>query len=31
LSGESLELLPHRNEFWFAWQAFFPDAQVWTG
>ena len=31
LAGESLELLPHRNEFWFAWQAFFPDAQVWTG
>ncbi len=30
-AGEELELLPHRNEFWFAWQAFFPDAQVWTG
>jgi hypothetical protein len=31
LAGEELELLPHRNEFWFAWQAFFPDAGVWTG
>ncbi len=31
LTGEELELLPHRNEFWFAWQAFFPDAEVWTG
>ncbi len=31
LAGEELELLPHRNEFWFAWQAFFPDAEVWTG
>ncbi len=31
LAGESLELLPHSNEFWFAWQAFFPDADVWTG
>lgn len=31
LAGEELELLPHRNEFWFAWQAFFPDADVWTG
>ena len=30
LAGEELELLPHRNEFWFAWQAFFPDAEVWT-
>jgi len=31
LQGQSLELLPHRNEFWFAWQAFFPDAEVWVG
>lgn len=31
LAGEELELLPHRNEFWFAWQAFFPDAGVWSG
>ena len=31
LAGEALELLAHRNEFWFAWQAFFPKAQVWTG
>lgn len=31
LEGEQLELLAHRNEFWFAWQAFFPDADVWTG
>ncbi len=31
LAGEELELLPHRNEFWFAWQAFFPDAEVWAG
>ena len=30
LTGESMELLDHRNEFWFAWQAFFPDAEVWT-
>lgn len=31
LEGAELELIPHRNEFWFAWQAFFPDALVWTG
>jgi hypothetical protein len=31
LAGEALELLPHRNEFWFAWHAFFPDADVWQG
>jgi len=30
LEGQTLELVPHRNEFWFAWQAFFPDAEVWT-
>ncbi len=31
LEGEELELVSHKNEFWFAWQAFFPDAEVWTG
>lgn len=31
LAGEELELLTHRNEFWFAWQAFSPDADVWEG
>lgn len=31
LAGASLELLPHSNEFWFAWQAFFPDGEVWAG
>lgn len=31
LEGSSLELVPHRNEFWFAWQAFFPDSDVWSG
>ena len=31
LTGEQLELLPHRNEFWFAYQAFFPSADVWEG
>ncbi|MDH3518013.1 MAG: DUF3179 domain-containing protein, partial [Acidimicrobiia bacterium] len=31
LEGSRLELAPHRNEFWFAWQAFFPDALVWEG
>lgn len=30
LAGAELTLLPHRNEFWFAWQAFFPDGLVWT-
>lgn len=29
LAGEELELITHRNEFWFAWQAFFPDSDVW--
>jgi hypothetical protein len=28
LEGAQLELLPHRNDFWFAWQAFFPEAEV---
>lgn len=30
LEGAELELLPHRNEFWFAWQAFFPDGELWS-
>ncbi|MEM1332721.1 MAG: DUF3179 domain-containing protein [Actinomycetota bacterium] len=30
LAGEQLETVPHRNEFWFAWSAFFPDADVWS-
>ncbi len=29
LAGRQLELAPHRNEFWFAFNAFFPDADVW--
>ncbi len=31
LEGSQLEIAPHRNEFWFAWQAFFADAPVWEG
>ena len=31
LAGEELALLPHRNEFWFAFAAFFPDAAVYEG
>lgn len=31
LSGKRLEIVPHRNEFWFAWQAFFPEGEVWVG
>ena len=31
LAGESLEVAIHRNEFWFAWQAFFPEAPVHGG
>lgn len=30
LAGTRLEFAPHRNEFWFAWQVFFPDAEVWA-
>ena len=30
LAGEQLETATHRNEFWFAWAAFFPDADVWS-
>ncbi len=28
LAGEQLEIVPHRNDFWFAWSAFFPEAEV---
>ena len=28
LADEELVNVPHRNEFWFAWAAFFPDAEV---
>lgn len=28
LAGEQLATVTHRNEFWFAWAAFFPDAPV---
>jgi hypothetical protein len=27
-TGKRLETVDHRNEFWFAWAAFFPDAPV---
>ena len=28
LEGEQLEVVPHRNEFWFAWASFLPDGGV---
>ena len=28
LAGEQLDPVQHRNEFWFAWAAFFPDGEV---
>ncbi len=28
LAGEQLQTVQHRNEFWFAWSSFFPDAPV---
>jgi hypothetical protein len=28
LTGEQLDVVTHRNEFWFAWAAFFPEADV---
>lgn len=28
LEGQQLATLPHRNEFWFAWASFFPDAPL---
>ncbi|MEM7272172.1 MAG: DUF3179 domain-containing protein [Actinomycetota bacterium] len=31
LAGERLQVIDHRNEFWFAWAAFFPDASVYGG
>ncbi len=31
LRGEQLETVPHRNEFWFAWAGFFPEAPVYSG
>ncbi|MBW3666236.1 MAG: DUF3179 domain-containing protein [Actinobacteria bacterium] len=31
LEGAQLEPLPHRNDFWFAWQAFVPEAEVYEG
>lgn len=31
LEGTQLRLAPHRNEFWFAWAAFFADAAVYGG
>lgn len=30
LEGARLDLAPHRNEFFFAWAAFFPDGEVWS-
>jgi hypothetical protein len=31
LSGEQLQTVQHRNDFWFAWASFFPDALVYGG
>ncbi|MCH7789581.1 MAG: DUF3179 domain-containing protein, partial [Acidobacteria bacterium] len=31
LEGTKLNLVAHRNEFWFAWSGFFPDGQVYVG
>lgn len=31
LTGTELDILPHRNEFWFAFAAFFPQATVYSG
>jgi hypothetical protein len=31
LAGAQLEILPHRNDFWFAWQGFFGEAPIWEG
>ena len=31
LEGERLTTVAHRNEFWFAWAAFFPEAAVYEG
>lgn len=31
LAGSRLEIAIHRNEFWFAWGAFFPEGNVYEG
>ncbi|MDE0170114.1 MAG: DUF3179 domain-containing protein [bacterium] len=31
LAGNRLEIAVHRNEFWFAWGAFYPDGAVYEG
>ena len=31
LAGSRLQIAVHRNEFWFAWGAFFPDGGVYEG
>ena len=31
LADTQLETVTHRNDFWFAWTAFFPDTLVHTG
>ncbi len=31
LEGAILDTVVHRNEFWFAWNAFFPEAEVYEG
>ncbi|MDE0368794.1 MAG: DUF3179 domain-containing protein [bacterium] len=31
LAGSRLEIAIHRNEFWFAWGAFFPEGDVYEG
>ncbi len=31
LAGQQLETVNHRNEFWFAWSAFFSEAEVFAG
>lgn len=31
LAGSQLQMLPHRNEFWFVWQAFFGADTVYAG
>ena len=31
LAGTRLEIAVHRNDFWFAWGAFFPDGKVYEG
>ncbi|MDQ4078212.1 MAG: DUF3179 domain-containing protein [Chloroflexota bacterium] len=30
LEGTQLEIVPHANHFWFAFQAFYPDVRIWT-